>query len=455
VNDPHSFYAPDWTLREERFQELDYVMESARKHQTKVILALQNYWSAYGGIGAITARFGVHKLEYFTDARCKQSFKDYVAFLANRVNTVNGRRYADDPALFAWELMNEPRMDINDDETLDKHLYDPTGAKLGAWMDEMSTFIKGVDPKHMVAPGSEGHGFKGWGGSTDGYGTDPVAVMSQPNIDVYTFHPYMNEDWDRLTIGEAKALVRGFVRAGIAHGKPVVMEEYGFNKSLPVLDLLGTPVAPTSPRYGAVRGAWYRLVTATLRRERGGGSNVWNLEADAQDASYGVSFFSPASAADADRSVAAALADEATTMKAVGVTKANVWDLRQRDTDFAGFIDEVAYRRLMRLDFYGHFFNPDAATTEGEFVGILTNMGVDTASYSPSAGAPLTMDRAAQVLYSTLHLSTYGGMDEALKRVDVQPENRDGQYIASAVMQNTTTAALVIRVTDFLLYRDL
>ncbi len=152
LGDAHSYYTAAWGFNEAQFKNLDYVMESARKHHVKVILTLQNYWQDYGGIAAVAKRFGLNKLEYFSDPRCKQSFRDFVSFLAKRTNSVNGRTYRDDPTLFAWELMNEPRMDKNDDPTSDQHLFDPTGAKLGAWMNEMSSFIKSVDPKHLVGP---------------------------------------------------------------------------------------------------------------------------------------------------------------------------------------------------------------------------------------------------------------------------------------------------------------
>ena len=36
--------------------------------------------------------------------------------MVNRRNSINGRMYRDDPTIFAWDLMNEPRCDCFPDE---------------------------------------------------------------------------------------------------------------------------------------------------------------------------------------------------------------------------------------------------------------------------------------------------------------------------------------------------
>lgn len=37
-----------------------------------------------------------------------QAYQGYIEAVLTRVNTVNGRRYSDDPTVFSWELANEP-----------------------------------------------------------------------------------------------------------------------------------------------------------------------------------------------------------------------------------------------------------------------------------------------------------------------------------------------------------
>ena len=46
---------------------------------------------------------------FFTDADAKRIYKENVKFALTRKNTVNGRVYKDDPTIFAWGLLNEPR----------------------------------------------------------------------------------------------------------------------------------------------------------------------------------------------------------------------------------------------------------------------------------------------------------------------------------------------------------
>ncbi len=62
-----------------------------------------------------------------------------------RVNTINGLTYKNDPAVFSWNIVNEPRCSS-------------TGATDGSctsgiqgFIDSMASFIKGVDKNHMVS----------------------------------------------------------------------------------------------------------------------------------------------------------------------------------------------------------------------------------------------------------------------------------------------------------------
>lgn len=48
-------------------------------------------------------------LDFYTDSRIKLIYKHNLCTLATRVNSLTGVKYRDDPALFSWDLINEPR----------------------------------------------------------------------------------------------------------------------------------------------------------------------------------------------------------------------------------------------------------------------------------------------------------------------------------------------------------
>ena len=77
-------------------------------------------------------------------------FDDYVRAVVGRRNIVTGKLYRDDPAIFSWQLANEPRPG-GSDEAGRRHMK----AYL-AWIEGTARLIKSIDPNHMVSTGSEG-----------------------------------------------------------------------------------------------------------------------------------------------------------------------------------------------------------------------------------------------------------------------------------------------------------
>lgn len=88
----------------------------------------------------------LHRREdFFTSDLCRSWFKRFISHLLSRVNTVTGAAYRDDPAIFAWELVNEPR-----------YQGDDTGDVLQRWIEEMAAHVKSIDANHMLTVGAEG-----------------------------------------------------------------------------------------------------------------------------------------------------------------------------------------------------------------------------------------------------------------------------------------------------------
>ncbi|KAJ4205359.1 hypothetical protein NW759_014586 [Fusarium solani] len=197
---------------------LDVVIEAAEATGIKLILALTNNWADYGGMDVYTVNLGgKYHDDFYRLPAIKKAYKNYVSVVVNR--------YKDSPAVFAWELANEPRCGADGSRNL------PRGPDCGpklltSWIDEMSTFIKSIDADHLVTTGSEG-GFNrvssdwAYNGAD---GADFDAELKLPNIDFNTFHSYP-QAWSKTTQWVEQWIVD---HAEAANGKPVVHEEYGW-----------------------------------------------------------------------------------------------------------------------------------------------------------------------------------------------------------------------------------
>ena len=69
---------------------------------------------------------------------CKRRMTTLSYLCPCRRNTYNGLLYKEDPTIFAWDLLNEPRQTQGDYQAVQK------------WIDLFAPFIKSQDPNHMV-----------------------------------------------------------------------------------------------------------------------------------------------------------------------------------------------------------------------------------------------------------------------------------------------------------------
>ena len=162
----------------------------------------------------------------------KEAFQDYIYHVITRRNPrMDGRPYSEEPAIMAWELMNEPQLS-ND---YDKKMGIPPGSVTSAWVREMAAFIKEADGRrHLVSVGDEGWrsdvkgGFGGdWTWINDGTkGVDAATNVNLPEIDFMTLHVYA-PNWG-FSADKYQWLLQNFVadRAALAAvaNKPIVLE---------------------------------------------------------------------------------------------------------------------------------------------------------------------------------------------------------------------------------------
>lgn len=263
-------------------QGLDRFMAEVGKRGMSAVIYLNNTWEWSGGYGTYLEwagegksplpipdgwkKFSGHISRFVLNDKAKALFNDHVGAMVSRVNSVTGIPYKDDPAIFSWQICNEPRCLSSSDSAK---------AVFAEWIGSVASTIKRIDPNHMVSTGSEGY-----------YGCEADIALfekihSFPEIDYMNIHiwPY-NWGWvkeDSLTemLPQAKENTRKYIEDHLAVGskykKPVVLEEFGFPRD-------GFRFSKDTPT--TARDAYYAYVFDLIRQERdkGGlfaGCNFW------------------------------------------------------------------------------------------------------------------------------------------------------------------------------------
>jgi mannan endo-1,4-beta-mannosidase len=139
----------------------------AEKLGLKLVLPMVNNWPDLGGMPVYAQVYG-SATEFYQNKKSQEVYWDWIKVLVTR--------YRNSPAIFSWQLCNEPRCPGCGTEVLHE------------WVKKTSEYIKSLDPHHMVTVGDEG-----WFGSDNGYkhedGTTSLAYQSHDGND---FFGYMN-----------------------------------------------------------------------------------------------------------------------------------------------------------------------------------------------------------------------------------------------------------------------
>ncbi|GFG18261.1 mannan endo-1,4-beta-mannosidase F [Aspergillus udagawae] len=191
-------------------QRLDYVVSAAEKYGIKLIIPFVNNWNDYGGMNAYVNAYGGTKEGWYTNEKIQSVYRTYIKAVVSR--------YRDSPAIFAWELGNEPRcQNCNTDV-----IYN--------WAAKTSAYIKSLDPNHMVTTGEEGMGLTVDSDGSYPYssyeGNDFAKNLAIPDIDFGVYHLYV-ADWGISDNSWGNTWIKSHAKACEAAGKPCLFEEYG------------------------------------------------------------------------------------------------------------------------------------------------------------------------------------------------------------------------------------
>ncbi len=264
------------------FRGLDYLLAEMAERNMKAVLYINNSWEWSGGYGMYLEWAGAGKslipaevgykaycdyvAQFVTNEKAKNLFYDHVRHVVSRTNTVTGKPYKDDPAIFSWQIGNEPRC------------FRPDSAGQAAFVDFMWTtasLIKSIDPNHMVSSGSEGrHGCEG---SLELF----EKVHSCPDIDYMNIHiwPY-NWSWVRektlktnlpIAIKNTDEYIDEHLAIAEKYGKPVVMEEFGFPRD----DFQFAQGTPTTSRDRYYMHVFRRIAESAKEKGLFAGLNFW------------------------------------------------------------------------------------------------------------------------------------------------------------------------------------
>ncbi len=232
-------------LNETLLKGLDVLLSEMAKRDMTAVIFLNNYWEWSGGMSTYmswlsdeplidpgaTGRwvdFMAYSARFYMNPKAQNRFREYIATILNRKNTITGMQYKDDPTIMAWELANEPRPGA-DGENGQLH----KGIFLN-WIHGIAAYIKSIDKNHMVSTGSEGmHGCL--------YDEELfLNTHGGPVIDYASMHLWpKNWNWFRAdkiyetlppTLQKATAYINKHIELAIKLGKPVVLGEYGMER---------------------------------------------------------------------------------------------------------------------------------------------------------------------------------------------------------------------------------
>ena len=206
-------------------------------------------------------------------------WRDWMAFVANRVNTVTGVRYRDDPTIAIVSIAGEPGPPNSEEcgmAASTQELTDFYARTMAHW--------QALDPNHLVSNGGFIHlDWEELHGNPFGSGIDWQAIFSHPANDVPSIHTYVTYPvpmanppvpFTEYQTGKIAPFVA-------ALGKPWITEEFGFPQREGDHDDSG-------------RAAYFQQVYDLQAQYGSAGAAFWNLGHEIGIGTFDVSPNTPA-----------------------------------------------------------------------------------------------------------------------------------------------------------------
>jgi mannan endo-1,4-beta-mannosidase len=327
---------------ESLLQGLDFLMAELGKRDMTAVLYLNNFWQWSGGmtqymnwftgsaahdpnVSKDYERFMAENARFYTNERAQAEYRQVIAKVVNRVNSVTNKPYRDDATILSWQLANEPRPGNSKSTPAEKLTYIK-------WIGDTAHYIRTLDRNHMVSTGSEGLA----GSAQDGQLY--LDAHRTPDIAYLTFHLWPanwgwfdpkqpDQTWAGMT-DKSQHYLNAHIDYAKQLGKPIVLEEFGLNRDNGAFDIKSTTRS---------KDRFYDAVFTTLEKRAQAGDPVagwtfwaWGGAGRAANADYwwkpGNDFMGDPpqeeqglySVFDSDTSTLAVIADHAKRLQAIG-----------------------------------------------------------------------------------------------------------------------------------------
>ncbi|KAJ3011597.1 hypothetical protein HKX48_006755 [Thoreauomyces humboldtii] len=237
VTDPENFHMKGLgDYNELVWARTDTAIALAAQQGVRLIIPIIDWWSYHGGVAEFAAYRGKAKWDFFTDGQLRNDFKSHITHCLNRVNTLTGVAYKDDPTIMMWEIGNE--------------LGEWNGIVPPDWTLDIAQHVKTTAPKQLVGDASINQMTvlgefnpttkQAWGyNHTRKFDVMAAAgILDSPYLDVISDHYYdamgANDWMDRAADGSA--------RVAQQHLKVYYIGEFGFEGEVVYRNLLNSMV---------------------------------------------------------------------------------------------------------------------------------------------------------------------------------------------------------------------
>jgi mannan endo-1,4-beta-mannosidase len=186
------------------------------------------YWYLGGGTSA-----NPNKDAIFTDGAARQAFQAFISHAVARTNSITGRRYRDDPAILAWEVVNEPNL---------------SAPGFADWLRTMAAHVRAQAPNHLVTAGIASLEQDWWDQAPQTWST--FTALDFLDLHYYADPPLYGPPVDAANV----ARLRRRLQSALGLGKPVVVGEFGCVNTVSeqtVLSLYRTVITTTLEEGGA------------------------------------------------------------------------------------------------------------------------------------------------------------------------------------------------------------